>query len=341
MTRPLIDGLNGRRARLLIALAAASLVARTAAADPEGVSFAWEAPDGCPDRDHVVAEIERLAGRSLGRGEPAAEVRAVVARGERGFSVHIASRSGGALHERTVEAATCKEAAGAAALIVAMALDPALAQPVTAPDSPPANVSPSNDSPSNDSAPAKEPVAQPRAVRSDAAEPPRSIAIRGEGRALFALDAGALPALAPGVAAALGGWLGPFRLDLTGSYFPEQRRKVGGGGGDIGLATAGLGAWFAPLRSPFELSAGLGLEAGAMWGKGFGVAGARNGGAPWLAVLPGIAAAYPFVARLGAAVAARAAIPLLRERFTLGGEELFVPGALSLRLEAGLFARFP
>jgi hypothetical protein len=330
------------------------------------VDFTWEAPEGCPDKPRVVAEIERLIRRSINPGvEPRVSVHAVVMHSERGFSVHIASRSEGtppdsaeggtrvsegsesgaldgakppaSAHERTVDAPTCAEAADAAALIIAMALDPAL-DPAFVPldQTPPGRASQPT---------ASQPAAAPSPAANTASEAPPVAAqappLRFEARATLLVDAGALPSPAPGLGAAAGLWVGRFRFETTGAYFPAQRRALAEGGGDIGLGVLGLDAWFAPVLRPLEIHAGLGLEAGALWGNGFGVTGARSGSTLWLAARLGFGAAYAITARLGALVAAHAVLPLLRDRFLLGSAELFVPGSVSLRLAAGLFVRFP
>jgi hypothetical protein len=364
-------------ASLAPGLAGAAFAGPAGAAGPPALEFTWEAPEDCPDRARVVAEIERLTGRPVERdaagdaGASRLSVKAIVTRSARGLSVSITSEAAGATHDRRVEAPTCKEAADATALIVAMALDPGLAPPGSAapgsaapgsaapgsaapgaPEGPSASAgkeAPAERSAAGDSAPPGAADSPPAGAGRGAAEgasapvgPSRGPELRGEARAMFALDAAALPSAAPGAAIALGLWIGSFRIDATGSAFPEQRKTLGtGGGGDVGLATGGLTAWIAPVRRPLDVLLGAGIEAGAIWGHGFGVDGARSATAPWVAVRAGAGMAYSFTSRLGASLAALVLVPLVRERFLLGSEELFVSPPAALRLEAGLFFRFP
>ncbi len=114
----------GQRLRALIAGASLFTSASARADEPLRLDFWWEAPDGCPERAQVIAEIEKLVGRTVTgeKGGGAANedgarlsVRAVVTRAAGGLSVDITSPSNGAVRDRGVEAPSCKEVASAAA----------------------------------------------------------------------------------------------------------------------------------------------------------------------------------------------------------------------------------
>ena len=357
----------GQRLRALIAGASLFTSASARADEPLRLDFSWEAPDGCPERAQVIAEIEKLVGRTVTgeKGGGAANedgarlsVRAVVTRAAGGLSVDITSPSNGAVRDRRVEAPSCKEVASATALIVALALDPGLSSKetaggATAGDAPgdatrgdgapgtPAN-EPGGEAPgTHDDAP-KSGDSEIRGAGPEDADSTAPSPLRVEGHAMFVLDAVSLPSAAPGVAAGLGLWVGAFRFDLTGTLFAEQRKTLAAGGGaDIGFATAEIAAWAAPVRGPFEVLTGLGAEGGAIWGRGFGVQGARPGVAPWAALRPEAVIGYSPWDRVGLSLGASLVIPLVRQRFLLGKEELFVPGAASVRLLAGIFLRLP
>lgn len=258
-----------------------------------------------------------------------------------------------------MEAPSCREVASATALIVALALDPGLSSKETAGGGATAGNAPEDPARGNGApgTPANEPGGGapgthedgPKSgdseIRDTGTQDTDSTApspLRVEGHAMFVLDAVSLPSAAPGAAAGLGLWVGAFRFDLTGTLFAEQRKTLAAGGGaDIGFATAEIAAWAAPVRGPFEVLTGLGAEGGAIWGRGFGVQGARPGVAPWAALRPEAVIGYSLWDRVGLSLGASLVIPLVRQRFLLGKEELFVPGAASVRLLAGIFLRLP
>ncbi len=93
------------------------------------LEFEWAAPDECPSRAHVLAEVERMAPRRIER-EAHARVVVVAVSGE--YRAHVTLRVGSAYDERDVEGTTCGEIADAAALLVALALAPE-ARPLESP----------------------------------------------------------------------------------------------------------------------------------------------------------------------------------------------------------------
>ncbi|MDI1432967.1 hypothetical protein [Polyangium sorediatum] len=112
------------RAPSLILASLASLGLAADAHAESAVRLRWSAPEGCPTAAVVSAEVDRLLG---GRGAQAAplDVTAEVKRDEAGrFRVRLETRSEEGPRTREVEATSCAALGEAAALIIAMMIDP-------------------------------------------------------------------------------------------------------------------------------------------------------------------------------------------------------------------------
>ncbi len=86
-----------------------------------GFRFNWSAPDECPTQQQVQAEIARLVHDDLRGHELAAK--ATVSHGSL-WSADLTTEHAGLTGHRTIEAPSCKAAADAIALIVALLIDP-------------------------------------------------------------------------------------------------------------------------------------------------------------------------------------------------------------------------
>lgn len=125
----------GWRLQTLVLVGALALLTRTALAD-----LTWQAPPQCPPAAHVSSEIDRLLAGSDYPKEALSEFSLAVTREARGgvFVVRITRTQGGARQERVVEATDCGELVQAAALAVALAINPELEPaPAAPPSSPP------------------------------------------------------------------------------------------------------------------------------------------------------------------------------------------------------------
>jgi hypothetical protein len=241
-----MDRLHGRSAWLALGLALLCWVQPGEAAAAAALTFDWEAP-GCAS----LAEFRVLMRRAL-PDEPEVllerplhvSVRILPERDDGSFALEIATRSGSELLSRELVAASCTEASEAAALIVAMAIDP----------------------------PADEPPAE---VAREGAQP------WGASRALYLRTSGGVslrevPRPSPLASAGLGLALGALELSAEGSWVAEQRGRLAGaredgtarGAGDIGLAGGLLGLCYVPLRARVALlSCGM-LELAAYRSRG-------------------------------------------------------------------------
>lgn len=94
------------------------------AGPPEpGLSVQWDAPAGCPDGAVVRARVVRLVGEEAARKARLTARAAVRAEGGRwALELELAGETGAG--KRSLSAGRCEELAGAAALVIAIAVDP-------------------------------------------------------------------------------------------------------------------------------------------------------------------------------------------------------------------------
>src|SRR5262249_5874926 len=137
----------------------------------------------------------------------------------------------------------CRELGDAAALILAIAIDPSVATR-TQSDLPKSAASESTDGgASNPVSDAPSPAGADHGdrARTPARPPPEPIRARGIASASGAVDAAALPSVTSGVVASLGIALNRVRLDAYGLYLiPEDATLDRGAGATIGLIAAGM-----------------------------------------------------------------------------------------------------
>ncbi len=102
-------------------------LATSASAQSRRFELTWQAPAGCPTRDEVAREVDELIADSAG----AARVTPIVASGvvasdPGGYALTLTLREVEAQRSRHIGAPSCEELAHAAALIVAIAIDPTI-----------------------------------------------------------------------------------------------------------------------------------------------------------------------------------------------------------------------
>src|SRR5580765_4757874 len=101
---------------------AAMWPARAVAADAERVALDWDAPEGCPPREGVAREVNRLLGGAAGAEVLAA--RASITRDDGGFRVALSTEWRGVHGERAIAARSCEELADAIAIVLALTIEP-------------------------------------------------------------------------------------------------------------------------------------------------------------------------------------------------------------------------
>ncbi|HEY3235969.1 MAG TPA: hypothetical protein VGJ84_14730 [Polyangiaceae bacterium] len=329
-------------------------------ADAPRLELKWEAPAGCPQSSFVLSEIERLIGESPSKvlSKPM-RVQARLEEEESGWMLKLEVRDRGEPSSREIRTNTCEEAARAAALILAIAIDPekipeplrseavarfALVEPLPASKPPTPEAQTTSEPPPPQTQPSPHRRADSAAEKiSESPKPNFAMGLQA------AIDVGSLPKTAPGIElAGAVGWA-RIHLKLVASYFPPQRAEstaLTNASGDVSLATgAFFGCYSLRVESP-ELAACAGAESGALWGRGSGAGiDPASDAVPWLAVDAALVLGIPINKAFAVSLEARAVAPIGRAnvivRRTDGGKDrLHRPAVVEARGALGLELRF-
>jgi hypothetical protein len=303
-----------RTAAAILAMVAATAGAARAD-DPPAAPITWVAPDGeCPAPDAVIAEIEGLLGEVDWSAWPDLGASIVVSRGvatagDGGWTVVV--RTDDPAGERELSGATCAEVASAAALVVALTVDPdAIGAPEPPPDPTPApapRVPPSGPRVVSPAQP--EPVGATRSAASGAGV---DWSVRGD----LVSDIGGLPGFVPGVGLAVAARIGAYRAELGGMYWFERFEPVDGRdgvGGDLSM-WAGV---VRGCRAVWTLDLCAGVEIGRLAGTGVGVDQARTDTGKWVAPVAGLGRRFQGSDLFGVYVGGELGAPLSRARFNV------------------------
>lgn len=303
---------------LLLVSCAALGASRVARAAP--LSVEWRAPP-CAAQAEFRARV-----RDALRREPEAvleqELSVVLEIAENsdksGYSLRI-ELAGGA---RSLETPSCDEAVAAAAIVVALAIDPNAMTSVATP-----------------APPAPEPKPSPTARAASPRETLELFVAVGGGVSL-----GEAPAPSPLLGGALGLRWRAFGAQLEGFWQASQTALLPGDaerGGQVGLAGAGLALCVSPVHDKWRLSACLAGQAGAWRSRGVGVASPEQHSEPWLAALGRLGGGVSLSSSVGLFLTADVVVPARTPSFEL--EDLgrvYRPNAAALRFSAGPELRF-
>jgi len=367
-------------AALLVAIASSGVAASVAAQSADkAVRLDWIAPEECPDAAYVDREVARLLAGDPVSPEKRLNARAEVTKTASAWRVRIRTNRAGGSGDRTLDAESCRAAADATALILALAVDPArVAANRAAPASssaPPVTSSaqPATSAPEPATSAPEPATSAPRGATSateTATAAPRPATSPGEAATARAKPAtsAAEPAAAPtDLAASLGGvldsaWLphasagafasfgvlpGPapwLRLDLSAAIFAGASTGIGTArGGDFAMRAFDLAACFFLVRDVVELAPCSGVDLAWIAGSGNGASSPNSGSA----LLPSARAGGLFAVRLAPSVYLRLdgamLVALARPEFVVGGNgggTVHKPAALSARAALGFELRF-
>ena len=323
----------------------------------------WDAPPPCPSR----SELETAIAANLGRALDARDAGALTARaaahrladGRWQLSLTIEPRDAPPV-ARTVLAEQCGLLAEAAALLIAVAIDPELAggaprqamisptsrDPIGVPLAASAELQPTTEvKPTTDTSPTTGPLpARPR-PSPPASTRPQRWPMRAVISAAAVLDVGALPSPAPGLQVRVGLLARRLRAEVGVVHLFERPARIAGvdGGGDLRLTAAQLQACPRFARARLELPVCAGLELGAMHGEGVGLPGATTDRVVWLAFIADGRVLWAPVPRFAFGVQLGLAAPLLAARFRVNGlaGDLHRAAPVSLRGALAIELRFP
>jgi hypothetical protein len=199
-----------------LASLAVTLVALEEVSPPQtdglALELTWAAPSGCPDLASERAEIRRRVGEVAPTiaSEPIAAQGEIRAGADGGYRLSLRTRVGATVGERLLSGPDCHELADAAALVLALLINPEASLPEAIVASQPESAPPA---PSPPSPPPSEPRPFPLHHRS------------GFGCGIDAvLASGVLPSLAKGIDARLLYQRGPFAATLqVAGFLPNEK----------------------------------------------------------------------------------------------------------------------
>ncbi|MGK4006913.1 hypothetical protein WMF31_30095 [Sorangium sp. So ce1036] len=320
----------------LIVAAVLPASALAAPAEPRAVDLRWEAPDGCPPADEVRSEIVRLLGASEQHQPIEVEIAVARAGGARlRLDLRIRAPSPG---ERVIRGDDCASMSRAAALIVAMSIDPdavarnAAAQPAAQPAPPSAVAAPV--------------AGAPRPPPAAAARPPAASERDLEGALWLSahIEQALVPAVGIGLAAGGGIRSGWFRADGAAGVVPSSSSRIAGmaAGAEFQLWFLEVDACARALERPLSVYVcALGRQHWLLArGREVDEAFART--APIFAAGLGTLVGRRFAGPLRVEGALHAVAPLRRPRFVVENLEgaVYRPPAAGLSARLGLALAF-
>jgi hypothetical protein len=311
--------LGGWKLGLVASLGSTAHVAAQPAAH---LSLTWDAPLDCPNREDVQARVDALLGGEAG-GSTVADVQASgqVERAASGFRLQLGLATGGRPTVRKLEAKTCEELAGAAAIAIALlarsgTTDSGASESASSETSPPGEAAPS----------AARPGARPEA-RAKAVSPRRQErsedAPTKKARAHLLVDAplavvgwGSLPSVGLGVGAAAGLRWRALGIVAGGELWRPQTLERSGFSMRFTLQSARADACVTQELGGVEVGpcAGVALERLSGRGVPSAVFTARSSSAVWASGTGGVLAAVPVPGLSALRILAQASVRVATQR---------------------------
>ena len=323
----------GALARLVVLALASPALAQPL--ERGALRLEWTAPGGCPNGVEVVDRIETLLGVRIADLAPepiiaSGKVREI---GALRYELTLETHQREQRFVRAMQAPSCAELSDAGALVLALAIDPTLAERQarsSAGAAPGTSALPTEQPPAPGTEAKPAPTeAKPRVETLDTTDPddeppplPPTQPSSGpswSARLGLVLDTGSVSDTSFGTSANVGLDYGGFRLELGALWLPPARTYLPSGdqvafleaptperGGAIDLVVAETDACYLPFRGDFELEGCAGLELGRLHGAGFGTSTEAEGSAPWFAARAGVLARAKATGALSVVVSARA-----------------------------------
>jgi hypothetical protein len=350
------------RLRLRILLVSSLLLSPATAQEAarRSTQVSWDAPSECPDRHALVAQIEDLLGQSLDEArEQQLRIQTMVVRGPSAYEATLSVASAQEIRTRTLANADCARLTEAAALIIALAIDPERVEmrarqqpkPAQTGDLAPEALTMPSSTQTASPPPAGPPNAQPPCAPAPKRPTPKQeektkIGYRASIAAL--VESGRFPDVGKGV----GMWIG-LRVDrltwlLEGDQWAASSAFLPNHPGaevDLQLVSAASLLCWAPWRNAEQFSACVGGELGDMSGQGDHVENGRRQHGRWSGLLAELKVEQPIYGPLVLFAGLGGGLGLERPGFGLvvdGTEQLvFRPAAYSVRFSLGIGVRGP
>jgi len=304
-------------------------------------SFTWRAPPECPGALSMESRISTALGKDFRalEAEPSETVFAAVTHQGASYLLLLSIGEANEGRQRRMEFASCGEAAEAAAIAIALALDEHEDFSYEGRDEGPVSLSETKDSP-----PAPEPIsaalppAPPPLVRDRPTAPVRTRA-RPWGIGLAAaLDVGSFRVPAAGPALSTFYQLNSFRPFASFTWFPPT--SIGDNARlQMGLLAAGV----CSFQSEPSLGAGAcaSIESGWLWAESVGDDSTERVDAPWMAGTLGLGLNVPAFDLVNLNVRLDAVFPFTRHTFLLAEGSVHRLAQTTLRGHIGFDTRFP
>ena len=274
------------------------------------IAIGWNAPAECPSLDALEAEVRRIAGQVPPPAEPLA-AEASVRRAASGWQLTLTTRAGTRAGERKLAGPDCAELMRAAALVMALMINP---QASLGPEPPPPLPPPP---------PPPPPPARRFAVGAD-----------------VLVGSGALPGAAGGFGLRLGAGAAVFSGELRASLWLSRSTASTAdptAGGSFDLADGAV-AGCARARHDRALSPGAcaGASVVRLHGTGYGISTPGEASAWWTAAFAEASLRVRVTPRNAARLAVQGVVPLGKPNFELsGGVRVFEPASFWLRASLG------
>ena len=306
-------------------------------AQPEGgtpeLTLKWDAPAECPTGATVAQDIERLLGRPLSAtSQRPLQADAALAQQAGAWQLRLQVTAGDAgARERALAGGDCAQLAEAAAVIIALAIDPDLkielpeeapaagTQPRPEPEAP-------SDPPVAELAPPVAAVAVEQPLPTSTppepipppAPPTEPLVWRLGASAL--VDGLSLPKAAPGVELHGGAEWSPIRVELFGLHLFEQRQDVAGSAvGIVSLTAGGLRTCVEVRESAFSVGPCVSTEVGVLAARSEQVSSPDRGTSLWWGIGAGVRAGWHVSSVWEIELGAEVVLPMTRDRFVIEG----------------------
>ncbi len=320
--------------------------AQRAETAPPLLDLTWSAPAECPDRAQVVAHVEALVGeRRAGQHALSARGRIIAGTSAR-YRLELLvdpSGSNAATPPRTMAGDDCAKLADAAALVLALDIDPDAGTPRDATSSAPPAEQIDPEVPLLRTPERAPPLRLPRRPR--ASPTPVKPRLEGFAGVRFLFDSGSLPRPTLGVAAATELVRGAFALDVQAAVYQSQFTITGPhhgvGGAYVSLATLGALACWGGVAGEVDWRGCAGGELGRDGTTGVSIAHPESSASLWSALSAMVLARVWPERTISPTVGLGATHPLSAPSITIQGfGTVFDPPAVVIRLFLGVEAHF-
>jgi hypothetical protein len=298
---------------------------------PASYELEWSAPGSCPDAETIRKRIAALVPTPEG-GDGVMFVHAVVEPTSTGFALVLDTEYLGSRRTRRLEARKCLDLGESTALVIAVALEPAIegsddahgrdqAVPEAAPvgyDDTTLELSPAP----TIAAPAPARQTRPKASATDVLM-----------RAAIMLEGGSMPRVGGGNAMAVGVLWKRFRLELTGAYLWPRRDPSARGLYQLG-SVGGRGC-VRLFGGSTEFPICIGVEGGILRVESRGLDPRKTLHPPWIAPLLGAGVGYRG-RRVGFWSMAELFVTARGSKFVVGSDRVFRTLPVSMRFLGGV-----